>query len=115
MEISNGKNAIASRLDSLRDIGVIQIEARSQLSNDYLRAKTPSEKRELKRIIEVTNTYGQDLDSLNLKFVEMAKYMNEIIEAQILLGDKDEHSTIQNSFGKDNINFIKEQINKAKQ
>ena len=107
VERSNGKNVISHQMDSLRDLGVVPIEERVQLTSDSILNKTPTKREEIKRLLEANNAYGREYDSLNLIFDERHKYLLQILDAQILLsGETDPHSMNQNSYNKSNEDFI---------
>jgi LPS O-antigen subunit length determinant protein (WzzB/FepE family) len=77
IQLEHERDSILSILDSLSNLGVVSIDVRSNLFQALVDSKSPHEKTEIERKIEVNRKYGSKYDALEYRRNEMIVKIEE--------------------------------------
>jgi LPS O-antigen subunit length determinant protein (WzzB/FepE family) len=71
MQLEHERDSILNILDSLSNLGVVSLDVRSNLFQALVDSKSPGEKAEIQRNIDVNRKYGSRFDALEYRINEM--------------------------------------------
>ncbi len=74
------RTAVLAQLDSLSDMGVVSLEARTNLFQAYVDAKSATEKAEIKKTIDINMQYGSKFDGLEFIRNEKIRLIEEFLD-----------------------------------
>jgi LPS O-antigen subunit length determinant protein (WzzB/FepE family) len=77
IQLEHERDSILNILDSLSNLGVVSIDVRSNLFQALVDSKSPHEKTEIERKIEVNRKYGSKYDALEYRRNEMIVKIEE--------------------------------------
>ena len=76
-QLESQRDAIIRQLDSLGSLGVVSLDARTNLFQAYVDAKNPADKAEVKRTIDANMQYGSIYDGLETTLGEKIMQLEE--------------------------------------
>ena len=85
-QMEKDREFVLSKLDSLAELGVVSLEARTNLFQAYVDAKSAQEKAEIKKTIDINLEHGSTFDGLeyirNEKIVKLEEFLESYEQAE---------------------------------